>query len=100
MGFRTEDEGPCTIRLQGVPSEGWERETGKKIKEVRVANGGEYQGHFEEYCQSKGIRIKYIVSKMLEKNELAERMSQTVMEKVQSMLEHAKLSKTFYVEMR
>ena len=37
---------------------------------------------------------------MLEKNELAERMSQTVMEKVQSMLEHAKLSKTFYVEMR
>ena len=33
-----------------------------------------------------------------ELNELAERMNQTIMERVQSMLAHAKLSKMFWVE--
>ena len=36
--------------------------------------------------------------KTLELNGLAERINQTVMERVRSMLAHAKLSKTFWVE--
>ena len=35
-----------------------ESETGRKLKAVRVDNGGEYRGQFEEYCRLKGIRLK------------------------------------------
>ena len=73
-----------------------ETETGQKLRVVQVDNGGEYWGQFEEYCQSKGIPLEYPVSKMLELNELAERMNRTIMERVRSMLAHAKLSKMFW----
>ena len=36
-----------------------ERETGRKLKAVRVDNGGEYRGQFEEYCRLKGIRLEF-----------------------------------------
>ena len=75
-----------------------ERETDRKLKVVRADNGGEYRGQFEEYCWSKGIRFEYIVPKTPELNCLAERMNRTIMERVRSMLGHAKLSKTFWVE--
>ena len=75
-----------------------ERETGWKLKAIRADNGGEYQGQFEEYCRSKGIRLKFTVRKTPELNGLAERMNRTIMERVQSMLAHAKLPKTFWVE--
>ena len=75
-----------------------ERETGRKLKAVRADNGGEYRGQFEEYCQSKGIRLEYTVPKTSELNGLAERMNRTIMERVWSMLAHAKMSKTFWVE--
>ena len=71
-----------------------ERESGRKLKAVRADNGGEYRGQFEEYCRSKGIRLEFTVSKMLELNGLAERMNRTIMERVRSMLTHAKLPKT------
>mgnify|MGYP002775900261 CR=1 FL=1 len=74
-----------------------ERETGRKLKAVRVDNGGEYRGQFEEYYRSKGIRLEYTVSKTPMLNGLAERMNLTIMERVQSMLAHAKLSKMFWV---
>ena len=51
------------------------RETDQKLKVVRVDNGGEYRGQFEEYCQLKGIRLEYTVPKMPELNGLAERMN-------------------------
>ena len=75
-----------------------ERETGRKLKAIRADNGGEYRGQFEEYCQSKGIWLEYIVPKMPELNGLAERMNRTIMMRVRSMLAHAKLSKTFWAE--
>ena len=40
-----------------------ERESGRKLKAVRVDNGGEYRGQFEEYCRSKGIRLEFTVPK-------------------------------------
>ena len=46
----------------------------------------------------KGIRLEYTVSKTLELNELVERMNKIVMERVRSMLTHAKLSKMFWAE--
>ena len=75
-----------------------ERETGRKLKAVRADNGGEYRGQFEEYCWSKGIRLEFTMPKMPELNGLAERMNQTIMERVQSMLAHAKLPQKFWAE--
>ena len=75
-----------------------ERETGRKLKAVRADNEGEYRGQFEEYCRSKGIRIEFTVPKTPELNGLAERMNRTIMERVWSMLAHAKLPKTFWAE--
>ena len=71
-----------------------ERETGRKLKAVRADNRGEYRGQFEEYCRLMGIRLEYTVPKTPELNGLAQRMNQTIMERVWSMLAYAKLSKT------
>ena len=75
-----------------------ERESGRNLKAVRADNGGEYQGQFEEHCLLKGIRLEFTVPKTPELNGLAERMNQTIMERVRSMLAHAKLPKTFWAE--
>ena len=75
-----------------------ERETGRKLKAIRADNGGEYRGQFEEYYRSKGIRLEFTIPKTPELNRPAERMNQTIMERVRSMLAHAKLPKTFWAE--
>ena len=75
-----------------------ERETGQKLKVVRADNEGEYEGRLEEYCRSKGIRLEYTVLKTPDLNGLPERMNRTIMERVRSMLAHAKLSKKFWAE--
>ena len=75
-----------------------ERESGRKLKAIRADNGGQYRGKFEEYCCLKGIRLKFTLPKTLELNGLAERMNRTIMERVRSMLAHAKLPKTFWAE--
>ena len=75
-----------------------EREIVRKLKAVRADNGGEYRGQFDEYYRSKGIRLEYTVPKMPKWNGLAERMNQTIMERVRSMLAYAKLSKMFWAE--
>ena len=49
-------------------------------------------------CRSKGIRLEFTVPKTPELNGLAERMNRTIMERVRSMLAHAKLPKTFWAE--
>ena len=75
-----------------------ERESGRKLKSVRTDNVREYRGQFEEYYRSKGIRLEFTVPKTSELNGLAERMNRTIMERVRSMLAHAKLPKTFWAE--
>ena len=75
-----------------------ERESGQKLKAVRADNRGEYRGQFEEYCRSKGIQLKFTMPKTLELNGLAERMNRTIMERVRSMLAHAKLPKMLWAE--
>ena len=44
------------------------------------------------------VRLEFTVPKTPELNGLAERMNRTIMERVRSMLAHAKLPKTFWVE--
>ncbi|KAE8658916.1 hypothetical protein F3Y22_tig00116965pilonHSYRG00268 [Hibiscus syriacus] len=75
-----------------------ERETGRKIKCVRYENGGEYGGPFEAYYKKYGIRLEMTPPKTPQLNELAERMSRTIEERVRYVLSHAKLPKSFWGE--
>ena len=49
------------------------------------------------YCKTQGIKIEYTVPKTLELNGLAERMNQTIMERVRSM-SHAKFPKSYWAK--
>ncbi|CAL5398813.1 unnamed protein product [Camellia sinensis] len=76
-----------------------ERETGKKLKCLRTDNGGEYTSkEFEAYCATRGIRHEKTVSGTPQHNGVAERMNQTIVEKVRCMLKMAKLPKPFWEE--
>ncbi|CAH9135249.1 unnamed protein product [Cuscuta epithymum] len=76
-----------------------ERETGKKLKCLRSDNGGEYTSReFSAYCAAYGIRHEKTVPRTPQHNGVAERMNQTIMEKVRCMLSMAKLPKPFWGE--
>ena len=53
-------------------------------------------GSFDVYCKQQGIHHEVIVSGAPQHNAVAERMNRTIMEKIQSMLSHAKLPKRFW----
>ena len=65
---------------------------------VRTDNGGKYTGQFQVYYRSQGIRLEYTVPKTPELNGIAERMNQTIMERVRSMLAYPKLPKIYWAE--
>ncbi|PKI51292.1 hypothetical protein CRG98_028321 [Punica granatum] len=71
---------------------------GMKLKCVRVDNGGEYMGHFENYCMTHGIKLEKTIPKTPQQNGLAERMNRTIVERVRCMISQAKLSKSFWGE--
>ncbi|CAH9062481.1 unnamed protein product [Cuscuta epithymum] len=76
-----------------------ERETGKKLKCLRSDNGGEYTSKaFDAYCREYGIRHEKSVPRTPQHNGVAERMNRTIMERVRSMLNMAKLPKSFWGE--
>ena len=50
------------------------------------------------YCKTQGIKLEYTVPKTSELNGLAERMNRTIMDRVRSMLSHAKLPKSYWAE--
>ena len=56
------------------------------------------EGNLTNTARTKGIRIEYTVPKTSELNGLAERMNPMIMEKVRSMLSHAKLPESYSVE--
>lgn len=72
-----------------------QRENGRKLKCVKVNNGGEYRGPFEEHCKERGIKIEKIVPKMPQLNRVSERMNHMINNKIKCMLSHAKLSQAF-----
>ena len=73
-----------------------ERETGRKLKDVRANNGGEYKGPFENYCKLHGIRLEKTVPKTPQQDSVAERMNITIEERIRCMLSHSKLPKSFW----
>jgi len=75
-----------------------ERASGRKLKCLRIDNGGEYIGPFAAYCKSHGIRHEKVPPKTPQMNGVAERMNRMIAEKVRSMLSQAKLPKSFWGE--
>ncbi|CAL9009189.1 unnamed protein product [Prunus brigantina] len=72
-----------------------ERETGRSLKCIRTNNIGEYMGAFRNYCRSNGITHERFVLKTPKHNGIAERMNRTIVERIRTMLSHAKLPKSF-----
>ncbi|XP_070020592.1 uncharacterized protein [Nicotiana sylvestris] len=60
-----------------------ENQTGSMIKCIRSDNGGEYKNnHFNKVCKNDGIVRHFTVRHTQQQNGVAERMNQTLLEKV------------------
>jgi len=65
----------------------WEKNYGIKIKLLHSDNGREYKNkEFDKYLAEQGIQHHYIVHNTPEHNGIAERLNQTLLEKVRAML--------------
>ncbi|GKV15591.1 hypothetical protein SLEP1_g26368 [Rubroshorea leprosula] len=76
-----------------------EKETGLKLKCIRIDNGEEYTSkEFKDYCLKHGIMHEETVPGTPQHNGVAERMNRTIVEKVRCMLRMATLTKPFWGE--
>ena len=75
-----------------------EREICTLLKCVRVDNGGEYMGPFENYYKEHGIKIEKNYPKTPQHNAVAKRMNHTINDRIRCLLSHAKLPKVFQGE--
>jgi transposase InsO family protein len=66
-----------------------ENEIGKKLKCLRLDNGGEYcSKEFYDYCSFHGISRERTVPRIPQENGVSERMNGTIMEHARSMRLH------------
>ena len=64
-----------------------ENQTGKKIRVLRIDNGGEYTSNeFMEYCSVEGIKKEHIVLHTPQQNGVAERKNRTMVGVAKAML--------------
>ena len=76
-----------------------ENQTGRKVKVLRSANGGEYiSKEFKDYLTSKGIKHQLSISGCSEQNGAAERMNQILTERARSIRLRADMSEGFWAE--
>lgn len=70
-----------------------------KLKALRTDNGGEYiSGAFKSYLETHGISHQLTIAYTPQQNGVSERMNRTLMDLVRSMLQSAKLDKSFWAE--
>ena len=73
-----------------------ENESGRKLKCLKFNEGDEYyNGIFEEFCASRGIRRVKTIPGNSQQKRVAERMNRTILECARSMHIHAGLHKKF-----
>ena len=73
-----------------------ENQTEKKIKVLRIDNGGEFcKKEFEEFYKKCGIAWEKTTPYTPQKNRVVEIMSIMLMEKVRSMLSGTRLGQEF-----
>ena len=69
-----------------------ENQTGKKIKVLRLDNGGEYTSHaFGEFCRQEGIRRQLTVPYTPMQNGVAETTNRAIVGAARAMLHDQKL---------
>jgi len=74
-----------------------EKNTGRKIMVLYSDNEEEYTSDlFLKLCRDENIERHFIVRETLQHNEMAERMSRTLLEKVWCMLFNTGISKSFW----
>jgi transposase InsO family protein len=65
----------------------------------RTDGEGEYMSkHFESYLKTKGIHHEITMLNTSQHNGMAERLNQTLMEKVRAMLSDAKLPESYWFD--
>jgi transposase InsO family protein len=76
-----------------------ERQTGKRLKIIRVDHGREFDNELvREYCTSNGIVIEFNTPYSSAANGVAERANRTVIEGVRAFLEESGLPPSFWAE--
>ena len=76
-----------------------ENQTKKKIKVLRIDNGGEFcSKEFEEFCKKCGTTRHKSSPYTPQQNGVAERMNKTLMERARSMLSGVGLGQEFWAE--
>ncbi|WP_353623126.1 DDE-type integrase/transposase/recombinase [Escherichia coli] len=67
-----------------------ENQTGRSLKSLRSDNGGEYVSkEFDDFLALKGIKRELPPPHNPDQNGVAERLNQTIKDRVRSMLSHA-----------
>ena len=73
--------------------------TGKRVKVLRMDNGGEFTSKvFEAHLKACGIRHELTIPKTPEQNGVAERLNRTLVETTRAMLLDANLPQKFWAE--
>jgi hypothetical protein len=76
-----------------------ENQTEKKIKVLRIDNGGEFYGNaFKVFCKKCGIARQNTTPYTPQQNGVVERMNMTLMEKSRSILSGAELGHEFWAQ--
>ena len=76
-----------------------ENERNRKIKCLRLDNGGEFTSkEFHEFCENYGIKKQFSATKNPQQNGVAERRNRTVQEVARTMLNEAKLPNGYWRE--
>ena len=76
-----------------------ENQTGRKIRVLRMDNGGEYTSNeFLEYCSIEGIKKEHTVPYTPQKNGVAERKNRTMVEAAKAMFFYQGLPLFLWVE--
>ena len=76
-----------------------ENRKGRKIKYLRIDNGGEFcSSEFNEFYRMYGIKRYLTVPGTSQQNGVAKRMNQILMERAKGMMSTSKLKKYFWAE--
>ena len=76
-----------------------ERQTEKKVKELRTDNGGEFcSDAFDDYCRKEGVVRHHTIPYTPQQNGVAERMNRTIILKARCILSNVRMSKHFWAE--
>ncbi|GJS41620.1 putative ribonuclease H-like domain-containing protein [Tanacetum coccineum] len=71
----------------------------KKVKIIRFDNGTEFKNRvMSEFCEKKGIKKEFSVTRTPQQNGVAERRNRTLIEATRTMLANSKLPTTFWAE--